>query len=184
MTIRPYQGKLPEIAKSAYIDDASIIIGDVKIGEDSSIWPLTVVRGDVNYIRIGARTNIQDGSVLHVMRDEYPLILGDDVTVGHAVCLHGCTIANRCLIGMGSIILNGVTIGEGSIVAAGALILERTVIPPGSLVVGHPAKIKRQLTGIDQASIDEYARRYVAYKNIYRDEAAHATGNKSAARNE
>ena len=183
MTIRPYQGKLPEIAKSAYIDDASIIIGDVKIGEDSSIWPLTVVRGDVNYIRIGARTNIQDGSVLHVMRDEYPLILGDDVTVGHAVCLHGCTIANRCLIGMGSIILNGVTIGEGSIVAAGALILERTVIPPGSLVVGHPAKIKRQLTGIDRASIDEYARRYVAYKNIYRDEAS-ATGDETVARNE
>jgi carbonic anhydrase/acetyltransferase-like protein (isoleucine patch superfamily) len=181
--IRPYQGKLPEIAKSAYIDPAAIIIGDVKIGEDSSIWPLTVVRGDVHYIRIGARTNIQDGSVLHVMRDEYPLILGDDVTVGHKVTLHGCTIANRCLIGMGSIILNGVTIGEGSIVAAGALILERTNIPPGSLVVGHPAKIKRQLTGIDQASIDEYARRYVAYKNIYRDEAASA-GDKTIARNE
>jgi carbonic anhydrase/acetyltransferase-like protein (isoleucine patch superfamily) len=142
MTIRPYHGKLPEIAKSAYIDPAAIIIGDVKIGEDSSIWPLTVVRGDVNYIRIGARTNIQDGSVLHVMRDEYPLILGDDVTVGHKVCLHGCTIAKRCLIGM----------------------------------------IKRQLTGIDHASIDEYARRYVAYKNIYRDEAA-AVG-KSSSRNE
>jgi carbonic anhydrase/acetyltransferase-like protein (isoleucine patch superfamily) len=183
MTIRPYQGKLPEIAKSAYIDPAAIIIGDVKIGEDSSIWPLTVVRGDVHYIRIGERTNIQDGSVLHVMRDEYPLVLGDDVTVGHKVTLHGCTIANRCLIGMGSIILNGVTIGEGSIVAAGALILERTNIPPGSLVVGHPAKIKRQLTGIDQASIDEYARRYVAYKNIYRDEAASA-GDKTIARNE
>jgi carbonic anhydrase/acetyltransferase-like protein (isoleucine patch superfamily) len=183
MTIRPYQGKLPEIAKSAYIDPAAIIIGDVKIGEDSSIWPLTVVRGDVHYIRIGERTNIQDGSVLHVMRDEYPLILGDDVTVGHKVTLHGCTIANRCLIGMGSIILNGVTIGEGSIVAAGALILERTNIPPGSLVVGHPAKIKRQLTGIDQASIDEYARRYVAYKNIYRDEASSA-GDKTIAHNE
>jgi carbonic anhydrase/acetyltransferase-like protein (isoleucine patch superfamily) len=172
MTIRPYQGKRPEIAKSAYIDPAAVIIGDVKIGEDSSIWPLTVVRGDVHYIRIGARTNIQDGSILHVMRDEYPLILGDDVTVGHAVTLHGCTIANRCLIGMGSIILNGVTIGEGSIVAAGALILERTAIPPSSLVVGHPAKIKRHLTGIDQASIDEYAKRYVTYKNIYREEPA------------
>jgi carbonic anhydrase/acetyltransferase-like protein (isoleucine patch superfamily) len=172
MTIRPYQGKRPQIAESAYIDPAAIIIGDVTIGEDSSIWPLTVVRGDVHYIRIGARTNIQDGSILHVMRDEYPLILGDDITIGHAVTLHGCTIANRCLIGMGSIILNGVTIGEGSIVAAGALILERTNIPPGSLVVGHPAKIKRQLTGIDQASIDEYARRYVTYKNIYREEPA------------
>src|SRR5580704_34329 len=172
MDIRPYKGKLPEIAQSAYIDPAAIIVGDVKIGENSSVWPLTVVRGDVNYIRIGARTNIQDGSVLHVMRDEYPLILGDDVTVGHKVCLHGCTIANRCLIGMGSIILNGVTIGEGSIVAAGALILERTVIPPGSLVVGHPSKIKRTLTRIDQAAIDEYAKRYVAYKNIYIAEVA------------
>src|SRR5580704_17177470 len=146
MTIRPYHGKLPEIAKSAYIDPAAIIIGDVKIGEDSSIWPLTVVRGDVNYIRIGARTNIQDGSVLHVMRDEYPLILGDNVTIGHGVTLHGCNIESRCLVGMGSIILNGVTIGVCSIVAAGTLLLERTAIPPGSLVVGHPGKIKRALT--------------------------------------
>jgi carbonic anhydrase/acetyltransferase-like protein (isoleucine patch superfamily) len=168
--IRPYRGKRPEIAASAYIDPAAVIIGDVVIGDDSSVWPCTVVRGDVNYIRIGARTNIQDASVLHVMRDEYPLLLGDDVTVGHSVTLHGCNIAQRCLIGMGSIILNGVTIGEGSIVAAGALILERTQIPPSSLVVGHPAKIKRQLTPIDQASIDEYAKRYVAYKNIYREE--------------
>jgi gamma-carbonic anhydrase len=168
--IRAYRGKKPEIAPSAYVDPAAVIIGDVAIGADSSVWPCTVIRGDVNYIRIGARTNVQDASVLHVMRDEYPLILGDDVTVGHNVTLHGCTIASRCLIGMGSIILNGVTIGEGSIVAAGALILERTQIPPGSLVVGHPARIKRQLTPIDQASIDEYAKRYVVYKNVYREE--------------
>jgi carbonic anhydrase/acetyltransferase-like protein (isoleucine patch superfamily) len=170
--IRPYRGKRPEIADSAYIDPAAVIIGDVIIGADSSVWPCTVIRGDVNYIRIGARTNIQDASVLHVMRDEYQLILGDDVTVGHSVTLHGCHIANRCLIGMGAIILNGVTIGEGSIVAAGALVLERTEIPPSSLVVGHPARVKRQLTPIDQASIDEYAKRYVAYKNIYREEPA------------
>jgi carbonic anhydrase/acetyltransferase-like protein (isoleucine patch superfamily) len=168
--IRPYRGKHPEIAASAYIDSAAVIIGDVVIGADSSVWPCTVIRGDVNHIRIGARTNIQDGSILHVMRDEYPLILGDDITVGHSVTLHGCTIAKRCLIGMGAIILNGVTIGEGSIVAAGALILERTKIPAGSLVVGHPAKIKRALTPIDQAAIDDYAHRYVEYKNIYREE--------------
>jgi carbonic anhydrase/acetyltransferase-like protein (isoleucine patch superfamily) len=168
--IRPYRGKRPEIAASAYIDPAAVLIGDVVVGEDSSVWPCTVVRGDVHYIRIGARTNIQDGSVLHVMRDEYPLILGDDVTIGHGVTLHGCNIANRCLVGMGSIILNGVTIGEGSIVAAGTLLLERTNIPPGSLVVGHPGKIKRMLTPIDQTSIDEYAKRYVSYKNIYRQE--------------
>jgi gamma-carbonic anhydrase len=170
--IRPYKGKRPQIAASVYIDPAAVIIGDVVIGEDSSVWPCSVVRGDVHYIRIGARTNIQDGCVLHVMRDEWPLILGDDVTVGHSVTLHGCTIESRCLIGMGAVILNGVTIGAGSIVAAGALITEKTAIPAGSLVMGSPGKVKRALTGIDQASIDAYAQRYVSYKNVYREEVA------------
>ena len=173
--IRAYRGKRPQIAATAYIDPAAVLIGDVVIGEDSSVWPCSVIRGDVNHIRIGARTNIQDGSVLHVMRDEYPLILGGDVTVGHAVTLHGCKIESRCLIGMGSIILNGVTIGAGSIVAAGTLLLERTEIPPGSLVVGHPGKVKRMLTGIDQSAIDAYAQRYVEYKNVYMQEAAGAS---------
>jgi carbonic anhydrase/acetyltransferase-like protein (isoleucine patch superfamily) len=168
--IRAYRGKRPQIATSAYIDPAAVIIGDVVIGEDSSVWPCTVIRGDVHYIRIGARTNIQDGSICHVMRGEWPLILGDDVTVGHSVTLHGCTIESRCLIGMGAVILNGVTVGAGSIVAAGTLLLEGSKIPPGSLVVGHPGKVKRALTGIDQASIDAYAKRYVEYKNIYREE--------------
>src|SRR5436189_3304168 len=108
--IRPYRGKRQQIAASAYIDASAVIIGDVVIGEDSSVWPCSVVRGDVHYIRIGARTNIQDGSVLHVMRDEYPLILGDDVTIGHSVTLHGCTIESRCLVGMGAGLWNGVTI--------------------------------------------------------------------------
>ncbi len=170
--IRPYKGKRPTIADSAYIDAASVIIGDVVIGEDASIWPLCVVRGDVNYIRIGSRTNIQDGSILHVMKDEYPLILGDDITIGHSVTLHGCTIESRCLIGMRATILNGVVVGEGSIIAAGTLLTERTVIPPRSLVVGSPGKIRRQLTAIDQATIDRYAQRYVEYKNIYRAEVA------------
>ena len=169
--IRPYRGKRPEIAASAYIDPAAVIIGDVVIGADSSVWPCAVIRGDVHHIRIGARTNIQDGCVLHVMRDEYPLILGDDITVGHSVTLHGCTVESRCLIGIGAIILNGVTVGTGSIVAAGSLVTERTVIPPGSLVVGQPGKVKRMLTGIDQSAIDAYAKRYVEYKNIYREEA-------------
>jgi carbonic anhydrase/acetyltransferase-like protein (isoleucine patch superfamily) len=168
--IRAYRGKRPQIAASAYIDPAAVIIGDVVIGEDSSIWPCAVVRGDVHHIRIGARCNVQDGSVLHVMRDEYPLILGDDVTIGHSVTLHGCTVESRCLIGMGAIILNGVTIGSGSIVAAGTLLTERTVIPAGSLVMGSPGKVKRALTPIDQVAIDEYAKRYVEYKNIYRQE--------------
>jgi len=158
------------IAGSAYIDAACVIIGDVVIGEDSSVWPLCVMRGDVNYIRIGARTNIQDGSILHVMKDEYPLILGDDITVGHSVTLHGCTIESRCLIGMRATILNGVVVGEGSIVAAGTLLTERTIIPPRSLVVGSPGKVKRQLTAIDQDTIDRYAQRYVEYKETYRNE--------------
>jgi carbonic anhydrase/acetyltransferase-like protein (isoleucine patch superfamily) len=173
--IRPYRGRHPQIAATAYIDPASVIIGDVAIGEDSSVWPLCVIRGDVNYIRIGARTNIQDGGILHVMKDEYALILGDDITVGHSVTLHGCTIESRCLIGMRATILNGVVIGEGSIVAAGALLTERTVIPPRSLVMGTPGKVKRTLTAIDQSTIDMYARRYVEYKNIYRAETAGGT---------
>jgi carbonic anhydrase/acetyltransferase-like protein (isoleucine patch superfamily) len=170
--IRPYRGKRPQIAASAYIDPASVIVGDVVIGEDTSVWPLSVIRGDVNYIRIGARTNIQDGSILHVMKDEYPLILGDDITIGHAVTLHGCTIGSRCLIGMRATILNGVIVGEGSIVAAGTLLTERTTVPPQSLVLGSPGRVKRRLTAIDLATIDRYAQRYVEYKNIYRQEFA------------
>jgi gamma-carbonic anhydrase len=170
--IRPYRGKWPEIAASAYVDRASVVIGDVVIGEDSSIWPMVVVRGDVNSIRIGRRTNIQDGSILHVMKDEFPLILGDDITVGHSVTLHGCTVESRCLVGMRATILNGAVVGTGSIVAAGALLTERTVIPPRSLVMGSPGKVKRALTAIDQATIDRYAERYVEYKNLYREESA------------
>jgi carbonic anhydrase/acetyltransferase-like protein (isoleucine patch superfamily) len=168
--IRPYRGKRPQIAASAYIDPAAVIIGDVVIGEDSSVWPCTVIRGDVHHIRIGARTNIQDVCALHVMKDEWPLAIGDEVTVGHAVTLHGCTIESLCLIGMGTIVLNGARIGTGSIVAAGTLIPERTVIPPGSLVMGSPGKVRRALTEIEQESIRDYANRYVGYKNNYREE--------------
>ena len=170
--IRPYRGKLPQIAATAYIDPAAVIIGDVLIGNESSVWPCTVIRGDVHWIRIGKRTNIQDLSMLHVMRDEWPLTMGDDITVGHSVTLHGCKIESRCLIGMGAIILNGAHIGEGSIIAAGTLIPERTLIPAGSLVMGSPGKVKRPLTAAENSSIDEYSRRYVEYKNIYREECA------------
>ncbi len=168
--IRSYRGRLPQVAASAYVDPAAVIIGDVVLGEHSSVWPCAVIRGDVHYIRIGARSNVQDNSVLHVMRDTNPLLLGDNVTVGHSVTLHGCTIESRCLIGMGSIILNGVVVGTGSIVAAGTLIPERTVIPPGSLVMGSPGKVKRPLTEEDQKSIDRYAQNYFEYKEIYRAE--------------
>jgi len=170
--IRPYRGKYPRIAASAYIDPAAVIIGDVVIGEDSSVWPMCVVRGDVHYIRIGQRTNIQDGCILHVMKELNPLVLGDEVTVGHSVTLHGCTIESHVVIGMGCIILNGAVIGANSIVAAGTLITERTVIPSGSLVMGSPGKVKRPLTAIDQNSISAYAERYSGYKDIYRQEAA------------
>ncbi|MGA8222297.1 MAG: gamma carbonic anhydrase family protein [Candidatus Acidiferrales bacterium] len=169
--IRSFRGRKPQIAASAYIDPQAVLIGDVTIGPDSSVWPCVVIRGDVNFIRIGARTNIQDGSVLHVMRDTHPLILGDDVTVGHAAVLHGCTIESRCLIGMGTIILNGAKIGAGSIVAAGTLVPEGTDVPPGSLFMGHPGKFRRALTEEDQASIDAYAQRYVEYKEAYKAES-------------
>lgn len=170
--IRAYRGKWPQIAPSAYVDRASVIIGDVVIGEDCSIWPMCVARGDVHYIRIGKRTNIQDGSVLHVMKDQYPLVLGDEVTVGHSVTLHGCTIESHVLIGMRCTILNGAVIGTNSIIAAGTLITERTVIPPGSLVMGSPGKVKRALTTDDQGSIDRYWNNYVGYKEQYKKESA------------
>jgi carbonic anhydrase/acetyltransferase-like protein (isoleucine patch superfamily) len=169
--IRPYGGKSPEIAASAYIDPAAVIIGEVVIGEESSVWPMSVVRGDVHAIRIGNRTNIQDGCVLHVMRHQYALTLGDEVTVGHAATLHGCTIEPRVLIGMGCIILNGAVIGTNCIIAAGTLITERTVIPAGSIVMGSPGRVKRALSQGELASIGEYAVRYAGYREIYRQEA-------------
>jgi carbonic anhydrase/acetyltransferase-like protein (isoleucine patch superfamily) len=168
--IRSYKGKLPRIAASAYIDDAAVIIGDVEIGEDSSVWPCTVIRGDVHWIKLGKRTNVQDGCVLHVMRDEWPLELGDNVTVGHGVILHGCVIESRVLVGMGCTIMNGARIGTGSIIAAGTLIPEGAVVPPGSLFMGHPGKLRRELSAADQASVDMYAQRYVEYKETYRKE--------------
>jgi carbonic anhydrase/acetyltransferase-like protein (isoleucine patch superfamily) len=166
--IRSYRGRVPQIAASAYIDPAATVIGDVTIGEHSSVWPGVVIRGDVHWIRIGARTNVQDNSVLHVMKDEFPLTLGDAVTVGHGCILHGCTIESRVLIGMGAIVLNNVKIGAGSIIAAGTLVPEGSEVPPGSLFVGHPGKFRRALTAEDQTAIDGYAARYVEYAAIYK----------------
>src|SRR5271154_2072357 len=169
--IRTYLGRAPQIAATAYIDPQAVVIGDVVIGAHSSVWPCAVLRGDVNFIRIGSRTNIQDGSVLHVMRDTNALILGDNVTIGHGVVLHGCTIESRCLIGMGSVILNGAKIGAGSIVAAGTLIPEGTEVPPGSMFMGHPGKLRRALTAAENDSIDHYARNYVKYAETYKAES-------------
>ena len=172
--IRSHRGRMPKIAESAYIDPQAVVIGDVTIGEFSSVWPCTVIRGDVHWIRIGKRTNIQDGCVLHVMKDTHPLILGDAVTIGHGVVLHGCTIESRVLIGMGSVLLNGARVGEGSIIAAGTLVPEGTVVPPGSLFMGHPGKFRRALTPEDLASIDAYAARYVEYMETYKAEVGKA----------
>lgn len=165
--IRSYKGIVPTIDPSAFIDESAQIIGDVEIGGESSVWMNCVVRGDVNVIRIGRRTNIQDGTIVHVMRDTHPTRLGDEVTVGHGVILHGCTIDDRCLIGMGAILLNGATIGHDSIVAAGALVTEETKVPPRSLVMGSPARVRRELTDREVASIRDYAQRYVGYRLDY-----------------
>jgi carbonic anhydrase/acetyltransferase-like protein (isoleucine patch superfamily) len=170
--IRSYQGKTPVIAASAYVDPAATIIGDVTLGEDASVWPGVVLRGDVHSIRLGKRTNIQDNSVLHGMKDLYAVTLGDDVTVGHGALLHGCTVESHCLIGMGAIILNNARIGAGTIVAAGTLIPEGAVIPPGSLVMGSPGKVRRALTAEERAGIDAYAERYVGYKRSHQEETS------------
>ncbi|HXZ81081.1 MAG TPA: gamma carbonic anhydrase family protein [Terriglobales bacterium] len=165
--IRPYQGVLPKIPASAYVDESAQVIGDVELGESASVWMNAVVRGDVNYIRIGANSNIQDCSVLHGMLDEWPVVVGDWVTVGHSVTLHGCVVEDRCLIGMGAIVLNGARIGTGSIVAAGTLIPEKMIIDPGSLVMGSPGKVRRKLKEQEQETILQYARRYLGYRESY-----------------
>jgi len=162
-----YKGKLPKLGERVFIADGAKIIGDVEIGDHSSIWYNCVIRGDVDIVRIGNHTNIQDGSVGHVMRNQCPLILRDYVTVGHGVMMHGCTIESHCLIGMRATLLNDVVVGEYSIVGAGALVTEGTKIPPRSLVLGLPAKVTRSLTDEETAGIDEYARRYYEYKETY-----------------
>ena len=165
--LRQFKGATPRVHESAYVDESAQVIGDVEIGSESSVWMNVVIRGDVHRIRIGKRSNIQDGTVVHVMRGTHATTIGDDVTIGHAALVHGCTLADRILIGMGAILLNGVDVGEDSIVAAGTLIPERTQIPPRSLVMGSPGKVKRALTDEEVASILEYSERYVGYRLDY-----------------
>ena len=166
--VRAHRGTTPTVAPSAYVDDSAQVIGDVHVGEASSIWMNAVVRGDVNVIRVGDRTNIQDTTVVHVMRDpSHPTILGDDVTVGHGAIIHGCTIENACLIGMGAILLNGVHVGEGSIIAAGTLLPEGAVVPRRSLVMGSPGAVRRRITDDEHEFILQSARNYVSYRLDY-----------------
>jgi len=168
--VRRFQGRVPQIAASAYVDPQAVVIGDVTIGEDSSVWPCAVLRGDYHSIQIGARTSIQDGCVLHIQGEQYALRVGDGVTVGHGVVLHGCTVESDCLIGMGAILLNGSRIGSGSVVAAGTLIPERMEVPPGSLVMGVPGKVRRAVSEAERANIAASAKHYVAFKNAFRAE--------------
>ena len=170
--IRAYRGVVPKIAASAYIDQSAQVIGDVVVGERSSIWPNVTVRGDVNWIRIGEETSIQDNSVLHCDAGVFPLQIGSRVTVGHLAMLHGCTVEDECLIGIGAIILNGAKIGSGSVIAAGAVVPEGMQVPPQSLVMGVPAKVKRPVTPEEQERFRQNAKRYVEATAIYRDEPA------------
>lgn len=161
--IRAFRGQLPRIPESCFIEDSAHIIGDVILGEDSSVWFNTIVRGDVNPIRIGARTNIQDLTMVHVLSKKHGTTIGDDVTVGHHVVLHGCTVGNRALVGMGAILMDGVVVGDDCIVAAGALLTPGTTIPSGHLAIGSPAKVGRRLKDEEKAFLKQSARNYVEY---------------------
>jgi gamma-carbonic anhydrase len=162
-----YQGRMPKLHPSVIVADGAKIIGDVEIGEQSGIWFNAVIRGDVHSIRIGARTNIQDNSVLHVTTDTAPLNIGSDVTIGHNALLHGCTIEDCCLIGMGAIVLDRAHIHKHAMVAAGALVLEGFEVPEGMLVAGIPAKVKRALTDEEKLVIRQSAEHYVHYIRAY-----------------
>lgn len=169
--LRPYRGTSPRIHPTAFVDASAQVIGDVEIGEESSVWMCAVIRGDVHWIRVGKRTSIQDGTVVHAMTGTHPTSIGDHVTVGHAAVIHGCTIEDQCLIGMGAILLNGSHVGTGSIVAAGTLLVEGQNIPPRSLVMGSPGKVKRLLTQAEAADIQLSADRYVGYRLDYLDKS-------------
>ncbi|MCO4783264.1 MAG: gamma carbonic anhydrase family protein [Candidatus Cloacimonetes bacterium] len=159
--IYPYLEISPSLSEGVFIAPGARVIGDVTIGKEVGIWYNTVIRGDVNSIQIGDRTNVQDNSLLHVETDICPLKIGDDVTIGHQVILHGCTIGNRCLIGMGALIMNDAVIGDDCIIGAGALITEKTIVPNGSVVIGRPGKVVRDVKEKELAMLLNSAKRYV-----------------------
>ena len=172
--LRPYKGITPKCADSAYVDESAVVIGDVTIGDKSSIWCTCVARGDVNFIKIGKRSNIQDASVLHVTHknpdkhpEGYPLIIGDDVTIGHRVTLHGCTLEDRTFIGMGAVVMDDAVVQSDSMVGAGALVTAGTIVESGWLYVGVPAKKKRRLSDEEIKWIKQSALNYVAYSRDY-----------------
>ena len=172
-SVRPWQGVLPTLGKRVYVDPAAVVIGQVTLGDDSSVWPAAVIRGDVNVIRIGARTSVQDGSVLHVTHDGpywpggFALKVGDDVTIGHRVVLHGCSVGNRCLIGMGAIVMDGATVEDEVIIGAGAIVTPGTRCESRSLYVGSPARRIRTLTDKEVGQLAYGAGWYVKVKDEY-----------------
>ncbi len=170
--IRPYQGRMPHIPTSCYVDLSAQVLGDVTLGEHASVWMNAVLRGDVNSIRVGANSNVQDCAVLHGQRYVYPVEVGDWVTIGHNATVHGCIVEDACLIGMGAIILNDCRIGEGSIIAAGTVLPEHTVVPPRTLWAGIPGKLRRELADKDRELILQYAQNYLDYTEIYLNETA------------
>ncbi len=168
--IQPFGGKSPRLDATAFAVDGSTLVGDVEVGPESSIWFGAIVRGDVNSVRIGARTNVQDLTVVHVTSRTHPTVIGDDVTIGHRVVLHGCTVKDRCLIGIGAIVMDGATVGPDAMVGAGALVPPGMTVPPGTLALGAPARVKRELTPEEVAFLKESARNYARYAAQYRQE--------------
>jgi carbonic anhydrase/acetyltransferase-like protein (isoleucine patch superfamily) len=172
-SIRAFKNILPTLAETAFVDQSAVVIGDVTLAKDVSVWPLTVIRGDVNFVRIGERSNIQDGSVIHETRatsnnpQGYPVIIGDDVTVGHKVMLHGCTIGNKVLIGMGAIVLDGAVIEDEVVLGAGSLVAPGKTLESGHLYIGSPARQARPLTSAERAFFTTSANNYVELKNHY-----------------
>jgi gamma-carbonic anhydrase len=168
--IRAYRGVLPRIANSAYIDFSAQVTGDVVVGERSSVWPNVSIRGDVNYIRIGDETSVQDNVVMHVDHGLYPCIIGNRVTIGHAVVLHGCEVDDGALIGIGAIVLNGAKIGAGAVVAAGALVPEGMQVPAGMLAMGSPAKVRREVSPEEEERFRKNCDNYVEITGVYKEE--------------
>ena len=166
MSVRKFENIAPRIAATAYVDETALVIGDVSIADDASLWPQVVARGDVNSIEIGARTNIQDGSVLHT-RDGFPLAVGDEVTIGHGAAAHGCTIGDLCLLGIGCVVLDGSVIGRGSVIGSGAVVPPGTIVPPHSLVMGVPGKVVRDLGAESAERNRAFSDRYVRYAASY-----------------
>jgi carbonic anhydrase/acetyltransferase-like protein (isoleucine patch superfamily) len=167
MIVRGFQGKQPRIGSRTFLAENCVVIGDVELGDDVSIWYGAVLRGDIHYIKIGARTNIQDNSVLHVEHGTGPTIIGDEVTVGHMAVVHGCTVGRGALIGIGAKVLSHANIGEYSLVAAGSVVQEGTEVPPRTLIAGVPARVKRELKPEELERMDRGWRVYVDYKNEY-----------------